>query len=1841
MQDLFADAIGRSLATLDGLHAAHFPPNLDNEFLKKVVQAANSQRPESPPFAFRVAKDGFDSSDDSCRVTDVDGANSYRSNNRLAVADVQTSQNDSFTTTYQPALDLNFPEEGSEYKITLLGVTHYIATQIAAHFAPTINSHEIDRLSNTLSQCLKISAAALLGTSKDSEDLWNTIWYKHSSRSIANCARFSLHLAEMNPGQNVDILSSEYIFACFGLPQPSNGNEFSKGRMANLSASFDEAIQNYWFDEQQISSSIEAIRSLIPFGQVAPLAQIDWSGFDMKRIFDRNPFLAWLNQALPEASELNTESWFNSFESILSLTEEQYFEPFGKQDAPIEFLRLTNEFDVSLEISGTNRLQNLSALFAESIDGSSKCTTNKIRAYLGAAGNFTQDDLRNSQIYMSTSDSKIKFAGELGVSEELGLYFEGYLSLEIAKGTKHKYWQPLKLSLSIPEGDSLEKHLAPKGAVEIVLVPAWNPSVLAFKASSADKVSSGKVYGAAYPSSEIELHVDCSYPQGSSSVFIVSYGPSVSISGRELSSHKSDANLKTVTVPAHSTIDVLNGNTVFAFEPETLDFDIQSPIIAAINKLPLTAKPATDEAIQSIRGQIESLFARSLGQYPKTLHHLILENDLASRFGLPEDDLIEGLLIDPEVFSRLSKVSDFAVPEELLESHDYQQFLSASAKLDLYSKMVNRSPADSAEPDLPSRTSWRTLWENQKPDLELYLSSYSNLVAKAREIGNPYGVFWASYPFSSSIWDSTSGECVAVLISPLHPVRLTWLAAVESSLEKSTVSTLLAGTVEGWNLPFLGPDISDYGRMIALPSDNGPGQIFIGWSMLVQASVTSAQSLKPPTYIAGKIAPGAAAGGMNSSAAYASLRNYRRINPHLQSITIDLASVSQAQRLVEIDQTILEVTKNWALDAQDKLPGGILVMDSVNRLGNPPLSSITTIAVESGHNFPIVWRRYLPNANPASNIRLLQDSGLKVAVKPHGNNALGVIGTVPLRRFDCTTTQIHNNESVSSPTLAPEIGWYPLSKAIASLELPDDRPEIAAKLFNAQLINSNADWTISGETLVSPTGIADLLAPHNKTEQMLWEWRPPIFDAADFNSVLEKRPFISIARIPNSFKNQLVNLLGKARNRDLEIVDADPLLRELGSRGVGLSSLLSMGSTHAVGALGFYLTFKLMDMLPESEANVFVLPVDACNSFLGALVNEPETDISKKRADMLVVTITDDRLILSPIEIKVHGLASTSPHGPLPDSGSPLLNEAISQIKNTTALINKIRDSATALESGDNDSNRAVWFNALATLVESASRLAKNPAHDVERFRNRLNRILAGKLAVESGTGIICYFAHEAETALGDLVAHHTVDKGVAVFACNLEAAFEAVDGSQVGLPVREKWFESALAGLPSLVISTGETSEPTDSTNGTQKSQDPSDSVDQPEDQPTEQPADQPTPGETNRHSYDAPEPTGSKSDVDVQLDYPITDGIRFNVGTRPGLQGPANIDLWLSNTQLTHMNMGVVGNMGTGKTQLLKSLVYKIHTTAKKTQENPLSFLIFDYKEDYQAGDFVSKVNGKVLPPSQIPVNFFELSEPYSALAAFQKAQSFTSTLKKIYNGIGPVQENNLTQAIVDLFERPGNFAPTIREIRDAYKDIATSVDAVVSILNKFVLPQIFSEDKDNLLSFDSLIEGKTIIVALNKLGVDTETKNALVVLFLDMYYQHMLNSKKWPYSNGNPSLRKLNSFLLVDEATNIMAHEFVVLKSLLLQGREYGFGVILSSQYLSHFKTTNTKYTEALLTWFINNIPAVTKNELNAAGIQNATDDMAYKITTQEIHSGLYVSHGHDSVFIKELPFYKLFD
>lgn len=396
-------------------------------------------------------------------------------------------------------------------------------------------------------------------------------------------------------------------------------------------------------------------------------------------------------------------------------------------------------------------------------------------------------------------------------------------------------------------------------------------------------------------------------------------------------------------------------------------------------------------------------------------------------------------------------------------------------------------------------------------------------------------------------------------------------------------------------------------------------------------------------------------------------------------------------------------------------------------------------------------------------------------------------------------------------------------------------------------------------------------------------------------------------------------------------------------------------------------------------------------------------------------------------------------------------------------------------------------------------------------------------------------------------------------------------------------------------------------------------------------------------RKSVDAREAREPASSGLVDLDSDTAQsGLVIRVGeTIDGFESQLR-KLNLGDTALNQMNMGVVGDLGTGKTQLLQSLVYQIAKGKVGNRDVEPSVLIFDYKKDYSSKEFVEAVGARVISPQHLPLNLFDLSAASQSLnPKLERYKFFSDILDKIYSGIGPKQRDRLKNSIKEAYTQAADEGyPTIYDVHRNYLDaIDGGADSLSGILGDLVDMELFTPDPKSVVTSAEFLSG-VVVISLNELGSDDRTKNMLVAIILNLFYEHMLKIQKRPFLGEKRNMRVVDSMLLVDEADNIMKYEFDVLRRILLQGREFGVGVILASQYLSHFKSGATDYREPLLSWFIHKVPNIRPQELSALGLSDSVglQQLAERIRSLGVHECLYKTHNVQGEFVRGAPFFK---
>jgi DNA phosphorothioation-dependent restriction protein DptH len=419
------------------------------------------------------------------------------------------------------------------------------------------------------------------------------------------------------------------------------------------------------------------------------------------------------------------------------------------------------------------------------------------------------------------------------------------------------------------------------------------------------------------------------------------------------------------------------------------------------------------------------------------------------------------------------------------------------------------------------------------------------------------------------------------------------------------------------------------------------------------------------------------------------------------------------------------------------------------------------------------------------------------------------------------------------------------------------------------------------------------------------------------------------------------------------------------------------------------------------------------------------------------------------------------------------------------------------------------------------------------------------------------------------------------------------------------------------------------------------------------------------------SPEP--EKPEVKTQIDYiePVIEvipDIEVAADPKGGYGDTRNMEIlfgvneknnkqiyWYPNdtNKLMHTNTGIIGTMGTGKTQFTKSMITQLYRESKfNVDGKKIGILIFDYKGDYNKSkqDFIDATNAKVYKLYNLPFNPFSISvsdDPMPMLP-FHIASTFAETIVKAF-GLGKKQEAILGDLIIEAYERRGiqsvdpetwtKPAPTLQDVYNIYEqreDIKKD-DSLYAAFRKLIMFKIFESDPFKTKSLFELIDGVTVIDLSN---YDPGTQNLIVAITLDLFYSQM-------QANGHSKIdgdkRQINKIILVDEADNFLSKDFQSLKKILKEGREFGVGTILSTQLLSHFSTGENDYANYILTWVIHRVDDISVKDVKYIfNTQNKHDDedLLSKIKgLSKHHSLVKTGDSQRAIFMRDRAFWEL--
>lgn len=342
---------------------------------------------------------------------------------------------------------------------------------------------------------------------------------------------------------------------------------------------------------------------------------------------------------------------------------------------------------------------------------------------------------------------------------------------------------------------------------------------------------------------------------------------------------------------------------------------------------------------------------------------------------------------------------------------------------------------------------------------------------------------------------------------------------------------------------------------------------------------------------------------------------------------------------------------------------------------------------------------------------------------------------------------------------------------------------------------------------------------------------------------------------------------------------------------------------------------------------------------------------------------------------------------------------------------------------------------------------------------------------------------------------------------------------------------------------------------------------------------------------------------------------------------------------------NSGIIGTMGTGKTQCTKSVVTQLYRNKHQNVEGkPIGILIFDYKSDYVDDKFLNATSGKKFNLHKLPYNPLSLFGDTPMLPV-HTARGFSETMGKAFN-LGTKQQLKLRKLIGEAYDLAGihksdkstwhKAAPTMADLWALFLDSEPAEDSLYAALESVCELEVFEDDTSKCMSLYDLVDGITVVELA---GYPSEVQNLVVALTLDLFYSQMQKQGK-PEVQGD--FRQVTKLVLVDEADNFMSQNFPSLRKILKEGREYGVGVILSTQDITHFKTGENDYSAYILSWIVHRVAQIKNQDIK--GIFNVDDKSEQELLMKNIrelekHTSLYINGEKQIKRIKDKAFWEL--
>ncbi len=269
----------------------------------------------------------------------------------------------------------------------------------------------------------------------------------------------------------------------------------------------------------------------------------------------------------------------------------------------------------------------------------------------------------------------------------------------------------------------------------------------------------------------------------------------------------------------------------------------------------------------------------------------------------------------------------------------------------------------------------------------------------------------------------------------------------------------------------------------------------------------------------------------------------------------------------------------------------------------------------------------------------------------------------------------------------------------------------------------------------------------------------------------------------------------------------------------------------------------------------------------------------------------------------------------------------------------------------------------------------------------------------------------------------------------------------------------------------------------------------------------------------------------------------------------------------QFDNRNIAIAGMAGSGKTQLIKDVLFQI----SKNTNNNLKYIFFDYKGEgspEQLNDFLTATNYEFVDLLNDGLNFnpltsININEGERQLIFSIKA--FIDTIATFVPSIGVSQKNILQTVITELIEEKKGIYPNLKELFEKlanyYENTKTKPDTLYSGIKDLASGLFSNKTNENILAKN---------IYLNLPPALSDTLRQLSVFLLLRYFNFFFSSTNDVEPTND--IIPLRYIIVIDEAHIYLKNKNArkALEDLLRLLRSKGVIVIMLSQGVEDYKT-----------------------------------------------------------------------